>query len=84
MLKALHLMLGVDRVRVALNQDAPAFTARLVIPVRLEANWLVGMHRQQRVRPGADDDGLSRHREVDRQDHDSGGGCEPDAADAAW
>src|SRR5271169_3502450 len=82
-LKALHFTLIGDRVRVTLYQDAPAFTVRLVEVVGFEADLPVGVHGQQRVRCGAEDDGLSRDSEVDRQHLDPVCGCEPDAADAA-
>src|SRR6185437_10630793 len=82
-LKAPDFTLVGYRVRVTVQQDAPAFTERLVEVVDFEADPPAGVHRQQRVRRGAEDDGLSRYREVDRQHHDPVRGCGPDAADAA-
>jgi len=82
-LKALYVTLIGDCVRVTLHQDAPGFTARLVEVVSFEADRPVGVHGQQRVRRGAEDDGLFRDREVDRQHLDPVCRCEPDAADAA-
>ena len=78
-LKALYVTLIGDCVRVTLHQDAPGCTARLVEVVSFEADRPVGVHGQQRVWCGAEDNGLSRYREVDRQHHDSVRGGEPDA-----
>ena len=57
-LKAPHFTLAGDRVRVTVHQDAPAFTVRLVEVAGFEADLPVGVHGQQRVRCGAEDDGL--------------------------
>jgi hypothetical protein len=66
-----------------MHQDAPACTERLVEVVDFEADLPIGIQSQQRVRCRAENDGLSRYSEVDRQHHDPVCACKPDAADAA-
>ena len=82
-LQAPYVELVDDPVRVTVHQDAPAFMARLVEAVGLEADLGVRVQGQQRIRCGPEDDGLPRHGEVDRQDHDLACRGERDAADAA-
>jgi hypothetical protein len=81
--KALHGTLICDFVRVAMHQDAPALTERMIEVIYLEADLPIAVESQERVRGRAEDDRFSGHGEVDRQHHDPICGCEPDAADSA-
>jgi len=74
-------LIRAGTIRTYTSRAPPAHGSSRV--VGFEADLAVGVYSEQRARDGAEDDGLSRYREIDQQDHDPVRGGEPGAAGAA-
>ena len=70
-------------MRLPARQHAPALSERLVDVVDLERNRVVAMRSDHGARRRPEDDGATKHDEVNRQHHRARGRAERDPPDAA-